>query len=298
MLDLFREIFSGDFLLKHALWTVLTLGVVTPLAGCFLLLRRATFLGVALPQVSATGMAGGWLLLEVGGRCLDTVSATEPRASGGNGAFSLLCALTATLAVLLLLAWLEYRGNGASDSRHGVLYALAAAATMLLLAFHPHAEHSFSGLLSGEIVSIGRGDFWLVAAVLIPVAVVLGVFRHEFLWAGADPAFMMAAGRRVFLWNALLLGTIGAVISATVYVAGPLVCLGSMLLPALAAHRIAPNMNAFFVFVPFFGLAGSLVGFAIAYRMDLPTGVTIVAAHGVILVLTNLAVRMFHAKRL
>jgi ABC-type Mn2+/Zn2+ transport system permease subunit len=69
VIDLICEIFSNDFLLRDAFRATLVLGVVAPLAGSFLLLRRATFLGVALPQVSGAGMSAGWLLLEASGQC-------------------------------------------------------------------------------------------------------------------------------------------------------------------------------------------------------------------------------------
>ena len=282
---LFAELFSATFLLKHALWTVLLLSAVAPLAGCFLLLRRATFLGVALPQMSAAGMAAGWLLLEASGRCSATAAATG-QCGGFNTVLILACALLATLTALVVLAWLEQRG-GATDTRHGALYALAGAAVVLLLNFNAHAESAYAGLFRGEIVSIGWNEFRLVAIALVPAAFVLTVFRHEFLWAGADSGFMTAAGRSVLLRHVVLLGLVGAVISVAVYVAGPLVSLGAMLLPALSAHCVARRMGLFLALAPVFGLVGAIAGFAFAYRHDLPTGVTVVAAHGVVLLLAK-----------
>jgi zinc transport system permease protein len=290
MIDLFQEIFGADFLLRNALWATLLLGAVAPLAGCFLLLRRAAFLGVALPQVSAAGMTGGALALALlsppagaaGADGLGVICDFAPSAE-----FSLLCATAAALGALLLLAWLERRG-GAADSRHGVLYALAGAGAVLLRAANPHAEHTFSNLLGGDVVSLGANDLRVAALVLIPAAAVLAVFRHEFLWAGCDGDFMAAAGRRVLFWNALLLGAAGVVIGAVVHLVGPLVCFGALLLPAVAARRLAGNMRLFFLLAPLLGAAGSLAGFAAAFRLDLPAGVTIVAAHGVFLCLAFL----------
>jgi ABC-type Mn2+/Zn2+ transport system permease subunit len=292
MIELFQEIFGANFLLRHALWATLLLGAVAPLAGCFLLLRRAAFLGVALPQVSAAGMTGGALALALlspptgaGAGAREGVGVICDFAVGAE--FSLLCATAAALGALLLLAWLERRG-GAADSRHGVLYALAGAGAVLLRVANPHAEHTFSNLLSGDVVSLGASDLQVAALVLIPAAAVLVVFRHEFLWAGCDGDFMAAAGRRVLFWNALLLGTAGVVIGAVVHLVGPLVCFGALLLPAVAARRLAGSMGMFFALASLLGVAGSLAGFAAAYRMDLPAGVSIVAAHGVFLCLAVL----------
>ncbi|MDR2844592.1 MAG: metal ABC transporter permease [Puniceicoccales bacterium] len=298
MIDQLRLLFSDEFLLKDAFRATLVLGAVAPLAGCFLLLRRATFLGVALPQASAAGMATGWLLLESNGVCSAAEAATG-QGGAWSSVFSVTCALLATLGALLVLAWLERRDGGATDSRHGALYSLAGATTILLLFYYPHAESAFASLLRGEIVSVGPNEFWLATVVLLPAAVVLGFFRHEFLWAGAAPAFMGASGRKVLLWNALLFGVTGAVICAAVYIAGPIVCLGAILLPAFAAHGVARSMRMLFVLAPVFGVLGTIAGFAYAYHEDLPTGMTIVAAHGIVLVLAKLAglVRKVRAKR-
>src|SRR5437899_10679491 len=57
---------NPDFLLRHALYASVAIGFVCPLVGVYLLLRRLVFLGVALPQISAAGIAFAYLLHTVG----------------------------------------------------------------------------------------------------------------------------------------------------------------------------------------------------------------------------------------
>ena len=57
----FAEILSPNFLLRDALIGSVLVGLVCPLVGVYFVLRRMIFLGVALPQVSAAGIAFSFL---------------------------------------------------------------------------------------------------------------------------------------------------------------------------------------------------------------------------------------------
>src|SRR6266545_6529825 len=65
-MTLLFEMFSPEFLLQHALYASLVIGFVCPLVGVYLVLRRLVFLGVALPQISAAGIAFAYLLHTLG----------------------------------------------------------------------------------------------------------------------------------------------------------------------------------------------------------------------------------------
>ena len=60
------EILKPGFLLHHALYGSAVMGFVCPLVGVYFLLRRLVFWGVALPQVSAAGIACAFMLQGLG----------------------------------------------------------------------------------------------------------------------------------------------------------------------------------------------------------------------------------------
>ena len=51
------QILSPDFLLRNSVYTSVLVGFACPLVGVFLVMRRLVFMGVALPQISSTGVA-------------------------------------------------------------------------------------------------------------------------------------------------------------------------------------------------------------------------------------------------
>ena len=56
-MDTLHQILSFDFLLRNSVYTSVLIGFACPLVGVFLVLRRLVFVGVALPQISSTGVA-------------------------------------------------------------------------------------------------------------------------------------------------------------------------------------------------------------------------------------------------
>src|SRR5437763_16994372 len=61
-MSLLLEMLSPSFLLRDALVGSVLVGAVCPLVGVYFVLRRMIFLGVALPQLSAAGIAFAFLL--------------------------------------------------------------------------------------------------------------------------------------------------------------------------------------------------------------------------------------------
>src|SRR2546428_307587 len=95
---------SPDFLLRHALYASVAIGFVCPLVGVYLVLRRLVFLGVALPQISAAGIAFAYLLHTVGVHLYPHQEEEQPMALTGSILF--------VVAALIVLATLERRGRG------------------------------------------------------------------------------------------------------------------------------------------------------------------------------------------
>src|SRR3989442_15486104 len=100
------QILSPHFLLRNSVYTSILIGFACPLIGMFLVLRRLVFMGVALPQISSTGVLIA-LLVPMWLGVLQpehTEHAEHLLAFAGSTLFS-VCAI-------LLLAFLERRGRG------------------------------------------------------------------------------------------------------------------------------------------------------------------------------------------
>ncbi len=276
------QILSPDFLLRDALVGSVLVGVVCPLVGAYFVLRRMIFLGVALPQLSAAGIAFSFVgyRLAVGPHEHGNVS-ERSLAMVGSFAF--------TLTGLLVLTAFERRGRETVEARIGVTYAIAAALTILFLAVDPHGDAEMVNLLKGDILATTRTSLTLLASVLGAVVLVLFACRKEFLLVSFDRDLAVVFGKWVGLWDGLLYLIIGVTISLGVMTAGPLVTFGFLVVPPLTARLLTRRMLSFSLVAAAIGGAAAFGGFYCAYRMDLPLGPAEVALASLMLIVVGTA---------
>lgn len=267
-----REILAPDFLLRNSVYISLLVGLVCPLVGVYLVLRRLVFMGVALPQVSSCGIAAAFAL-----HAWHIIPHVE---ESSEGLLAFAGSTVFTLATILVFAGMERRGRGSVEGRVGAAYVLAGAWSILLLVKNPFGEHGLLDRLKGEIIAVPNADLALTAGTFGVVVVALFLFHKEFMLVSFDRDMAVSLKKNVLGWDALLFVLIGLTISVSVLSVGPLVTFGFLLLPTLIAHLLANTMRQFAVLAAMVGVASALAGFCIAYRWDLPVGPTDVALLG------------------
>lgn len=258
-----NEILRSDFLLRDALIGSVLVGCICPLIGVYFILRRMIFLGVALPQVSAAGISAAFLLYSI------FVGPHETLA-GGERLLAIVGSATFTVTATLVLALMERRGHERVEARIGAIYAVAAAATMLLLAKDPHGDAQIVGLLKGDILATTSASLNVMFVTFGAAALVLFAFRKELLLVSFDRDLALVFGKRAGLWDVVLYVVIAAVISLGVMAAGPMATFGFLVVPPLAVRMVTQRMLTFSIASAALGGAAAFAGFYCAYRYDLP----------------------------
>ena len=286
-METLRTILSPDFLLRNSVYTSVMVGFACPLVGVYLVLRRLVFMGVALPQISSTGVAVALSLpLWLGIRVTAHGSHSEHvLAFVGSTAFS--------LTAILILAFLERRTRGLPEGRLGTAYVVAAALSILLLSKNRYAEIGWLDLLKGEVITISNFDLTLTAIALAVVLVILGLFHKEVSLVSFDRALAITLRKNVVFWDVVLYVLIGLTVSMAVLSVGPLIAFGFLLIPALTAHLVARNMRQFTVLASLIGGVTAFVGFWLAYQWDFPVGPTDVTLAGIVYGIIFLAKTVF-----
>ena len=254
-MDTLVEIVSPDFLLREALIGSVLVGGICPLVGVYFVLRRMIFLGVALPQVSAAGIAFAFLAHRM-------LIGPHQHFMPSERLLAMLGSLSWTLIGLLIVA---------------------AAATILFLAADPAAEAHMVNLLKGDILATTGPSLTLMAGVFGVVALLLLVFRKELLLVSFDRDLAIVFGKHAGLWDGLLYLMIGVTISLGVMTAGPMVTFGFLVIPPLTARMITGRMLTFSLTAAGLGVITAFAGFYCAYRFDLPLGPAEVALASLVL---------------
>ncbi len=193
-----RQILSPDFLLRNSVYTSVLIGFACPLVGVFLVLRRLVFMGVALPQISSTGIAIafsvpmwlGWLQPE------HAAHSEHLYAFAGSTIF--------TLGAILVMAFLDRRGGGSPEGRLGTAYVVAAALGIIILSQNRYGEMGWLDLMKGEVITIDNYDLALTGGTLALVLSVLGLFHKEILFVSFDRAMAATLGKNIVFWDIVL----------------------------------------------------------------------------------------------
>lgn len=273
-MDALQQILSPDFLLRNSVYTSMLIGFVCPLVGVFLVLRRLVFMGVALPQISSTGVALSLSLPLWLGFTGSSQSAHEEHLLAFAGS------LVFSLVAILVLAAMERRGRGLAEGRLGTVYVVSAALSILLLSQNRYAEIGWLDMLKGEIVTISNFDLALTAATFVVVLAVLSLFHREILLVSFDRDVAVTMRKNVVLWDALLYLLIGLTVSISVLSVGPLISFAFLLIPVLIARLFARKMHQLMIAASLIGGIVSFAGFWLAYQRDLPVGSTDVVLLG------------------
>jgi zinc/manganese transport system permease protein len=248
------EMLDLPFMRQAALACVLLAFVLAPL-GREVIARRIVFVDLALAQLSALGAVIG-----------STVE-WDPIASS----------VLVTLAGAALLV-LPAETDLPQEALMGLVYAVASAAAVLILAKSPHGDADLLHILFGNILAVTPRQLWLLAGLAAAVAAFSRYRRTR-----------AASGRGATLVFYLLLAVS---IALAMKSAGVLVVFTYLVAPGLAIQLLGLSRAGGVVSVVSAAACG-VAGLVASYAWDLPSGSAIVAAFGVWLVLAAAAARMF-----
>jgi len=260
-------------------------GLVCPLVGCLLFVRRTSFHGIVLPQFAAAGIACGFALLPRWGRLRglgpsEVQQLVEDTHLAHN--WHLAWAGLFTLSGLALLTVLGRRARGSETGRLAAAFAIASAVTVLAAHASPVGEMFVHGLLRGEILFVGRHELENLGVGLGLVLLAIFVFHRDLLITSFDRETAVVLGKPVVLFEALLAGITGLAVAVGVLSVGPMVLFGLLVLPPIAARRLSRSMQSFYVLASAFGVASVALGLWGSFHFDLPLGPCLVIAAGLL----------------
>jgi zinc/manganese transport system permease protein len=240
--------------------------------GIHVIAREVVFVDIAMAQIAALGATAAFLL----GFELDS-------------SVSYAAALAFTVLGAGVLALTRTRDRHVSqEAIIGVVYAVSAAAAVLLADRAPHGAEHIRAMLVGSLLSVGPAEVAKVAVLYGAVGLVHWAFRRPFLLISTDPAAAYREGWRVRVWDFVFYATFGVVVTSSVRVAGVLLVFSYLIVPALAGITLGGGIAARLTAGWAFGAVVSVLGIGASAALDLPTGATVVCAFGAMLLVLAL----------
>jgi zinc/manganese transport system permease protein len=169
----------------------------------------------------------------------------------------------------------------------GIVYVVAAAASILALSKSAGGNEELQRSLVGELLVVKVQDVWKTFILFVVVGIVHFIFRRQFMMISIDSAKAAASGLNVRWWDFLFYILFGIVVTSFVHIGGVLLVFTYLVVPAVCAAYLVNSFVARFVLGWCLATAASIASLFITANpsVDMPIGAAIVCVLGATLFL-------------
>jgi zinc transport system permease protein len=247
------EIFQYDFMIR-AFVAGLIIGLLAPIVGIFLVVKRYSLLADTLSHVSLVGVATGVLF-------------------NFNPIFGALIA--STLAAFGMEKLREKRQLFGESVLALFLSGSLAIALILLGLSHGLNVNIFSYLF-GSITTVSSSDLWIIGSFGATVIVVTFILFKKFFLVSFDEELAKANGLPVSILNVSLMVLAAIAVALSMRVVGVLLIGALMVIPVLVAIQLGKSFSKTLILAIAISLISVIAGLASSFYLNLPSGAAIV----------------------
>lgn len=257
------EMFAYDFM-KNAFLAAILIAPLFALLGTMAVNNKMAFFSDALGHSAFTGIGLGVLL-----------GMDDP----------LLAMLAFGIFLGLVITKVKAANMVSSDTVISVFSSAAMALGIVILSASGGFA-KYSSYLIGDILTVGRNDLAVIAAVLIAAYVLWAVLYNQLLLLSVNRSLAASRGVRVMLVENIFVMMVAAAVMVSIRWVGILMINSLLILPAAAARNITTTARGYHWTATVFGLASSVAGLAISYSFGTSAGATMVLTAAVLFFLT------------
>jgi len=243
----------GYEFMQRAFWAGGLIGVIAPILGVYLMLRRQVLMADTLSHVSLAGVAlGSFLHL-------------NPTISG----------FVVAIIGALVIEQLRRVYRTYTEVPVAIIMTSGLAVAVVLMSLNPHLNKSFSSYLFGSIVAVSDTQLALIAIVAALGLVFFVALRRPLYNFAFDEETAAISGTRVSLLSFSFAVFTGMTVAASMPIVGVLLVSALIVLPASIALRIAPGFLVAMGVAVLTGWVGVFSGLTASYYLNSPPGGTI-----------------------
>lgn len=247
------DFFQYEFL-SRAFFAGMLLGVLAPVVGQFLVVRRFSLLADTLSHVSLLGVA-----LAVFFQLPIFLGALGSSLLGGLG-----------------MEFLRRSGKVMSESILALFLSGSLAAALVLLAISDGVSINLLSYLFGSITTVTDDDLVILSLLLFLASIFISLGYRKLFLLSLDEDLARASGVSVDRYNILFILLASAVVAGSITVVGALLIGALMIVPVLAAMQWRRSFLTTLILSIGIAELSVLAGFFTSYEFDLPSGATIV----------------------
>jgi len=248
--------------MRHALLAGVIIGLISPLVGVFLVVRRLSLIADALSHVTLSGIAAGLLLQ----REIPWFQSFNPLYMGT--AFS--------VAGALFVEQLRRLYRSYQELAIPIILSGGIGLGVVLISAGDGFNVNVMGYLFGSIIAVNDEDVkWVVVVGIIVVLTIALLYKELFaLSFDEESAYLSGIPRRGI--NLVFILLVALVITASVRVVGILLVSAMMTLPVAASLQLAQSFRQTVWLSVLFAETSVIIGLICSFYFDLAPGGTIV----------------------
>lgn len=247
------EIFQYDFMVR-AFEAGIAIGIIAPLIGMFLVVRRYSLMADTLAHVSLAGVAIG-LLFQI------------------NPIFS-------AIGFSVVSAFgIEYLSNSRRIFGESVLALFLSgslAIAVIILSLAKGFNANLFSYLFGSISTVSTTDLWVTLALAVIVFLNVVLLYKELFFASFDAELAEASGLPVKMLNIMMVMLAAVAIALSLRIVGVLLIGALMVIPAISAMQYGRSFRFTLILSVVFSLVSVIAGLFASYYFDLASGGAIV----------------------
>lgn len=257
------EIFQHSFILRGLIAGII-IGIIAPLIGIFLVLRRYSLIADTLAHVSLAGVALGALL----------------------GINPVLSALVVTLASSLGIDKLRTSKKVFGESSLALFLSGSLAFAVVILSLAHGFNVNLLNYLFGSILTVTKADITTIIVLAVVVFVAVALFFKELMFTTFDEEAARVSGVATKFINTLFILLSALAVSLAIPIVGVLLTAALIVIPVISALQLKKSFLQTLIAAEIISVVSVVLGIVLSFYLNIATGGTIVLVMlGIFLVL-------------
>ena len=263
------EIFQYEFML-HAFEAGIAVGIVAPLIGMFLVVRRYSLMADTLAHVSFAGVAAG-LLFQIN---------------------PILSAIGLSVLASFGIESLHSKSKIFGESILAIFLSGSLAVAVVIISLAKGFNANLFSYLFGSISTVSTSDLWVTIGLAIAVFFAVILLYKELFFSSFDAELAEASGLPVKALNLTIVILAAIAVALSIRIVGVLLIGALMVIPVISAMQYGRGFRTTLFFSVAFSLFSVIVGLFASYYFNLASGGAIV-----LIALAIFAVSLFITKK-
>jgi zinc transport system permease protein len=262
-------LFQYQFL-QNAFAAGILIGLIAPLLGVFIVVRRLSLIADALSHVTLSGIAASLLLQKK----LLAFSTVNPLYMG----------MAFSVAGSLFIEKLRTVYKHYQELAIPIILSGGIGLSVIFISLADGFNTDLFSYLFGSVSAVSREDVWTILFIAFLVMVTLAALYKELFLLSFDEEYAQVSGVRVKALHFIFIVLVALVIAASMRIVGILLVSSLMTLPVAASIRLARGFKQAIWLSVLFGEMAVIAGLIISYYLDVAPGGTIVLLAVLILI--------------